>query len=173
MHRPFGPLGLFVLAMSLGLSTLASAQQPTPSSKQEKRDERKDAREEKRDERKDAREEKREERKEAREEAREERKEAREERKGAREERRETRKDRRKDRLKEIRERWGDIVRLPEVRAELKTQAWRMARLNHIKALAESEGKTELVARADKLIERERARHQAAMERLKAKGGTP
>ena len=172
-NRPFGA---FWLAAVLGLSTFAYAQQPPPT-KQEKREDRKEKREERRDEHKDKREERRDERKDKAEERRDEHKdkaeERREDRKDRRQERRDNRKDRRQERVKEIRDRWGDILSHPHVQAELKVHAWRMARLNQIKVLGEAEGKTDLVARTDKLIERERARHQAVMEGFKAKGGAP
>jgi hypothetical protein len=184
MRRSNRPFGAFWVAAVLALSTLASAQQPPPTTppptKQEKREDRKEKREERRedrkeqrDENKEKREEQRDENKEKRDENKEKREEQREERKDRRQEQRETRKARRQDRVKEIRDRWGDLLRHPHVQAELKVHAWRMARLNQIKTLGEAEGKTDLVTRTDKLIEREKARHQAAMEGFKSKGGAP
>ncbi|HLM75915.1 MAG TPA: hypothetical protein VK459_24585, partial [Polyangiaceae bacterium] len=141
--------------------------------KKELRQDKKDLREDKkelREDRKEAREEAREDRKEAREEAREDRKEAREDRKERIEDLRQTRTERRKEHLKKWREKWGDLANRPNVKAEVKVHARRMARLNHMRRVADGAGKTELVARIDKLIAREQARHTAALERFKAEG---
>jgi Spy/CpxP family protein refolding chaperone len=159
---------------------VAGAQTPPPAGgearqdKREIRQDKKELREDKkelREDRKEAREEAREDRKEAREEAREDRKEAREDRRENIEELRQTRAERRKERLKKWREKWGnDLANRPNVKAEVKVHARRMARLNHMRRVAVGANKTELVARIDKLIEREQARHTAALERLKAEG---
>ena len=84
---------------------------------------------------------------------------------------RETRKERRREHREEIKKAWGDIQGKPLVKAELKLHAWRMARLNRIRAIADAEGKTETVARVDKLMEKEKQRHQKRMDHLKSKGG--
>ncbi len=84
---------------------------------------------------------------------------------------RETRKVRRQERRDEVKKKWGAVSEHPAVKAELKLHAWRMARLNRIRTIAKAEGKTEVVARADKLIEKEKARHEKHMEALKNKGG--
>jgi hypothetical protein len=156
---------------------VAGAQTPPPAGaearqdKKELRQDKKELREDKkeaREDRKEAREEAREDRKEAREEAREDRKEAREDRKERIEDLRQTRAERRKEHLKKWREKWGDLANRPNVKAEMKVHARRMARLNHMRRVAERSAKTELVARIDKLIEREQARHTAALERFKA-----
>lgn len=82
-----------------------------------------------------------------------------------------TRKERRAARLAEIRHHWGAIVAEPAVRAELKVHAWRMARLDRIRELADAEGKKDIVARVDKLITKENARHEKHMGVLKSAGG--
>lgn len=82
----------------------------------------------------------------------------------------ETRKERRQERIAAIKKQWGELHARPAVRAELKVHAWRMARLNRMRALAQAEGKDAVVARIDKLIEKEKARHQKHMETLKSKG---
>ncbi|MBK8994885.1 MAG: hypothetical protein IPM35_03920 [Myxococcales bacterium] len=84
---------------------------------------------------------------------------------------RETRKERRQERREEIKKKWGDLHKHPAVKAELKVHAWRMARLKRIRAVADAEGKTDTVARVDKLIEKEKERHQKHMDTLKSKGG--
>jgi hypothetical protein len=55
-----------------------------------------------------------------------------------------------------------------------------MARLEHARKVADEAGKKEVVARVDKLIEKENARHQRVMDKLKgttapaaSAGGTP
>lgn len=83
---------------------------------------------------------------------------------------RETRKARRHERREELKKKWGGLHEHPAVKAELKVHGWRMARLNRIRAIAKAEGKTEVVARVDKLIEKEKARHDRHMETLKSKG---
>lgn len=81
-----------------------------------------------------------------------------------------TRKQRRAAHLARIKQRWGKAVAHPAVRAELKVHAWRMARLDRIKELASANDKKDVVARVDKLIEKENARHDKHMGVLKTKG---
>ncbi|MCA9592645.1 MAG: hypothetical protein KC776_05015 [Myxococcales bacterium] len=83
----------------------------------------------------------------------------------------ETRKERRQKRREEIKEKWGDLTKHPAVRAELKVHAWRLARLTRVRTLAKAAGKDAVVERADKLIAKEKARHDKHMETLKSKGG--
>lgn len=84
---------------------------------------------------------------------------------------RETRKERRRVHREEIKKSLGDLQRKPLVKAELKLHAWRIARLNRLRAIADTDGKTETVARIDKLIAKENDRHQKRMDHLKSKGG--
>jgi hypothetical protein len=187
MLRCRQPLALVLLLSVLGAAP-AIAQQPaapaTPATpagpakdRQERREERQERREERREERQERREE-RQERREERGEQRDDRQERREERRDDRQERREERRgdrqERRKARREEIRQRWGDLAQRPEARAELRVHARRMARLHRIRALAQQAGKTEVVERADKLIAKERERHQRAMDHIRTKqGGKP
>lgn len=79
--------------------------------------------------------------------------------------------ERRNRQLQTLRETWGvELLAAPPVRAELKTHAWRMARLERMQLLANDStkpNKAKLVARVDKLIEKERERHQRHMDQLK------
>jgi hypothetical protein len=118
----------------------------------------------------DARREKAEERRERREERRKERNERADEKAEDRKERAQARRERRRQRAEELRARYGRALSEPAVMAELRVHARRMARLNTLRRIAEREGKTALVPRIDKLIEKERARHQRHMDALKAKG---
>jgi hypothetical protein len=121
----------------------------------ERRDSRREALEERRDEKADARDDKKDELRERWQKLR------------------ETRKERRKEHREKIKQAWGDLYKRPAVKAELKVHAWRMARLHRLRAIAESRGKTETMARIDKLIEKEKQRHQRHMDGLKSKGGEP
>lgn len=127
----------------------------------------KDAKEKLKDARKDAKEAKDEDKKDAKQDAKDAAKEVRE----ARQKLRETRKDRRQQIAAAAKDKWGDLVKKPAVRAELQTHARRTARLNHMESLAKENSKDELVARIQKLREKENARHEKRMEALKAKGG--
>ncbi|MCK6588080.1 MAG: hypothetical protein HUU21_38580 [Polyangiaceae bacterium] len=177
LKRQFAVLSAVIAVGCFAL--VAGAQTPPAGGKDRKeiREDRKEIREDKKELREALKKGDKEEAREAREELREDRKELREDRKEAREDKkdriedlRQTRKERRLDRLKKWREKWGDIANRPNVKAEVKVHARRMARLNHMRRLADANGKTELVARIDKLIEREQARHTAALERFKAEG---
>jgi len=86
---------------------------------------------------------------------------------------RETRAERRKQRREAIKQKYGDLTQKPEIRSELKTHAWRIARLNQIKRLADDQDKSKVEDRTDKLIEKENARHDKRMDELKAKAAQP
>jgi hypothetical protein len=124
---------------------------------------------------KERREERREERKERREEKKEDLKEKLEDKKDAVkenvEERREKRKDRRKDRREKLKERWGDLLEKGPVKAELARHGRRVARLNRMLVLAEEAKKDDAVKRIKELLEKENARHDGRMAKLKEKGG--
>jgi len=81
-------------------------------------------------------------------------------------------KDRRKAHREALKERWGDTLAKANVREELKHHARRTAFLNRALILAETErkgqDKDKLVARIEKLIEKENERHSKAMERIKS-----
>lgn len=161
-------LGALVFVALLGGSVVTTAQaQP----RKEIREDRKELRED----RKEARENRKELRDDikdgaSRKEIREDRKELIEDRQERREDRKELREDRqekRKAHRRELREKWGDAIKKPAAKDELKVHAVRMARLTRARAVADENGKKELVARIDKLIEKEKTRHQAAMEKIK------
>ncbi|HMY18546.1 MAG TPA: hypothetical protein PKA58_19605 [Polyangium sp.] len=157
---------LFAVAL-LGGAVVANAQP-----RKELREDRKEHRED--------RQERREDRKELKEdikdgaskkEIHEDKKELAEDRKELREDRKELREDRqaiRRNHRKELREKWGEaVVKKPGAKEELKTHGRRMARLARARKVAEELGKKELVVRIDKLMEKEKGRHQAAMEKVK------
>lgn len=168
MNRNMKALGALVTVALLGVTIVATAQ---PAPRKELREDRK----EKREDRKEIREDKRELREDikdgaTRKEIREDKKELAEDKKELREDRKETREDRqeaRKAHRKELREKWGEAIKKPEAKAELKVHGRRMARLVRARAVANELGKPELVARIDKLIEKEKARHQGAMGKIK------
>ncbi len=88
------------------------------------------------------------------------------------EERARTREQRRKQHREELKSHYGaDLLHRPPILAELKTHAWRMARLERMKTLAEAiadAGKRKkTLERLDKLVEKERARHDRHMEDLR------
>jgi hypothetical protein len=163
------------VALVTSFSIFAAAQQPaatTPKERREDRQEKREDRQEKREERQEKREDAKEQREDAKE-RKEDKAEAKEEAKEERQEKREERKAKRQERVKEIRAKWGDMVSRPPVRNELRNHAQRMARLNRARKVAEEAQKTEMVTRIDKLMEREKTRHQAAMDRLKTEGAKP
>jgi len=86
-------------------------------------------------------------------------------------------KDRRKAHREALKEKWGDTLAKPNVREELRHHARRMAFLNRALIVAETEkkgaDKDKLVARIEKLIEKENERHDKAMERIKSGPTTP
>lgn len=144
----------------------AAAQQPKTPVK-DARQEKKEAKEKLKEERKEAKEAKGDDKKDAKEDVKEAKKELRE----ARQKLRETRKERRTEILKAAKDKWGDLVKKPKVREELKLHARRMARLNHMEYLAKENDKEELAKRVEALRAKENARHEKRMEALKAKAG--
>jgi hypothetical protein len=118
----------------------------------------------------DAREQRREDRRERREDRRDKRDESREQRNEERKGDAADRRDRRHERLAKLRARWGALLRHPAVLAELRLHGRRMARLQTLRRIAEREGKTALLPRIDKLVEKEQARHERHMAGLKSRG---
>lgn len=105
---------------------------------------------------------------------REERKERQKDRAEDRKERAEARHERRRERARQLRARYGHLLAEPAVLAELKLHSRRMARLHALSRVAEKEGKTTLLPRIEKLIQKEQARHQRHMDALNARGsGAP
>lgn len=173
MNRNLKAWGALFAAALLGVSLVATAQaQPRKElreDRQERREDRKELREDKRELREDIKDGA------GRKELHEDRKEIREDRKELRDDRKEVRGDRhalRKARHRELREKWGDAVSKPAAKAELRVHARRMSRLERARKVADEAGKKELVERIDKLIERQRAHHQAVMEKIKEGGAT-
>ena len=85
------------------------------------------------------------------------------------EKRKATIEERRKARREELKQQWGDLAKNPAARAELKTHAERMAKLERARRLADEEKKPELIERIDKLVQKERERHYRAMARIEEK----
>ena len=84
----------------------------------------------------------------------------------------ETREERRRTERTALQAKWGkELLAKPAVRAELRLHAQRMAKLRQMKNVADDADKKNLEERVDKLIEREKARHAARMDALKAKNG--
>ncbi len=144
-------------------ATLAHESSAQPKDREEKREERKDKREERREERQDKRDDRHDKREAHKEEIKDEWKEK-------RKAWREKREERRKDLRDEARKKWGDLVDRPAVREELRDSARRMARLERVRFLAEASGKKDLLDRATKALEKERARHDTKMAQLKTEG---
>jgi hypothetical protein len=87
---------------------------------------------------------------------------------------RERREERATEHRQELKARFGAVLAAPAARAELEHHARRMAKLNRAMVLAETEvtkDKDKLKERIQKLIDKENARHQQAMDRFRP--GTP
>jgi len=87
----------------------------------------------------------------------------------------EHRDDRAKEHREELKARFGAALATPAAKEELEHHARRMARLDRALVLAETEvtkDKDKLKDRVQKLIDKENARHEAAMDRFKS-AGTP
>ncbi|GEM_PF-1927244 len=77
----------------------------------------------------------------------------------------------RKEQIEKLREKFGtELLQRRETRMELGVHAWRIARLQRMRALAEEQKKPKLVDRIDTLIKRENERHARRMDRLRAAG---
>jgi len=153
MNRRSATLLAMAMAGLFGISSLAPAVSAQPKTPKERREDRR---------------EKRKERREKRQERREDRKEARQDRRENRQDRRKARRMRRRAARKAFLAKWGHIHKRPAVRAELRLHAWRMARLDRLRALAVEEGKDDVVKRIDELKAKEQARHEARMNKLKS-----
>lgn len=71
-------------------------------------------------------------------------------------------------RLKALRKQYGKDLDQAPVQRELSLHAERSARLSRMKQLAEEHGKADLLERILKMMEREDARHEQAMSKLRA-----
>lgn len=163
--------------------------------RKDRRDERKDARDERKDARKDARDERREARDELKGERRRDGDDDDDRGRGddrglklghmkhgmhfkpspkfieAMQKRHESRKDRRDERRQKYEKKWGEFAHGKPAMNEFRLHGWRMAKLRRIRMLAEEMGKDKLVEKVDDLIEKEEARHEKALEKLKEGGG--
>lgn len=72
------------------------------------------------------------------------------------------------EQLAEARAKWGDTLKKPGVKEEMKLYAKRLSRLRRMAKLATAAKKDAVVKRANTLIEKEKARHEKKMEELKA-----
>jgi hypothetical protein len=136
------------LALAVGSTTIGSA----VAAPKERREERREDRQDRREERKEERGERHEARKEDRGERREDRKEWRDRRRAAR---------------RAFIDKWGPLYKQPAVRAELELHARRLARLARMRALAVEAGKDKVVKAVDDIVEKENARFELRMTKLK------
>lgn len=83
---------------------------------------------------------------------------------------RESRKDRRKKTVDALRDKLGDLTKKPQVRAEMRIHAKRVAHLKAAKRTAVAAGKTDLADKADKLLQKENERHDKRMQQLREEG---
>lgn len=88
-----------------------------------------------------------------------------------REKLREERKAKRKEHMAELRAKWGQMLKQPGVKAEMRLHMSRMARLRRIESLAKAKNKDAIVKRTEAAMEKEKARHQKRMDELKAQPG--
>jgi hypothetical protein len=89
---------------------------------------------------------------------------------------REKRDERAKAHRQQLKERFGNVLAMPAAREELEHHARRMARLDRAMVVCETEpvkDKDKLKERIQKLMDKESARHQQAMERMKSMPTTP
>ncbi|HQY59867.1 MAG: hypothetical protein IPF92_16495 [Myxococcales bacterium] len=87
--------------------------------------------------------------------------------KQAADELREARKKRRQEHLAEMRAKWGEILKKPGVKEEMRVHMRRMSRLRRIEHLAKEGKKDAIAKRAAAAMEKEKARHQKKMDELK------
>lgn len=86
-----------------------------------------------------------------------------EERAQFRERHKQARAQRREAKVSSMRTRWGPALKDPALQAELRLNAERMAKLHRMQALAEDNGKNEVLDRVFALMKREQQRHMRAM----------
>lgn len=82
----------------------------------------------------------------------------------------ETRKDRRHAHSEALKQKWGEALGRPDVREAIKVHEWRMARLDRMRTLIDASdrpNKDKLLAKIDKLIEKENARFDKKMDKIK------
>jgi hypothetical protein len=74
----------------------------------------------------------------------------------------------RKEHMAELRAKWGQLLKQPGVKEEMRQHQSRMAKLRRIAKLAKEEKKDAVVKRAEGAMEREKDRHDKEMGKLKA-----
>jgi hypothetical protein len=82
----------------------------------------------------------------------------------------EKRKERRDQVKDELKKKYGDELKAPAVKEELKHHARRVARLERIIFLAEATDKKKVVEKAQEALKKENERHEKHMETLKTAG---
>ena len=82
-------------------------------------------------------------------------------------ERKENWKERRNKARKAWLDKWGELHKMPAVKAELAKHARRVAYLQQVRLVCEAEEDTGCVERADGLLAKENARHDGRMNKLK------
>ncbi len=169
--RPRLPIALLV-AFAVGLAAFPAA--GGPGDRQDRREDRRDGRQDRREDRQEDRQDRRDGRQDRREDRQDGRQDRRDDRQDARKQRHDDwvakREDRREGRRAELRTKWGDILDRPAASAELRIHGRRVARLDRIVFVAETEGKTEVAVKTKALLDRERARHEQRMQAIRAEG---
>jgi hypothetical protein len=94
-----------------------------------------------------------------------------EERAKFRERHKQAREQRRAAKVSNMRTRFGPILKTPALQEELRLNAERLAKLHRMQALAEDNGKSELLDRVFDLMKREQQRHMRAMSQFRRQGG--
>ena len=77
-----------------------------------------------------------------------------------------------KARRSHLRKRWGETLRLPEARQELRAHAQRVAKLKRIRSLAQRKKDNATSRKATMLLAKEQSRHESHMKELQARGAT-
>ena len=78
---------------------------------------------------------------------------------------------RRGQRVAKLKKAYGAALDAPAVRSELLLHAWRVARLERLMQMAEAEERSELLTRAQELLAKETARHEAELAKLAKEPG--
>ncbi|HEX2880932.1 MAG TPA: hypothetical protein VHO25_15475 [Polyangiaceae bacterium] len=96
-----------------------------------------------------------------------------EERAQFRERHKQAREQRRTAKVSNMRTRFGPMLKAPAMQEELRLNAERMAKLHRMQALAEDNGKNDLLDRVFALMKREQQRHMRVMSQLHGRQGPP
>jgi hypothetical protein len=73
--------------------------------------------------------------------------------------------------MAELRKKWGEMLKNPAVKEEMRLHASRVAKLHRIDELAKADKKDAIAKRAEDALAKEKTRHEKRMEALKADGG--